>query len=253
MLFEGEKANKLLYYGSTIDDVRQLLSKQRVIEEQTYKYAQTRIFSRMTLSMCEILVLASNGYPNGAFSLSRQVYEGLVIMDYLREHSCDEDLIERFFDSYNISILQLCKRTKEDGQQSTHIEDQKLEDYTKKYSCFCDAKGRFSDYWWAGKRFSFKKLSNQTRFKSNYMYKYTCEITHMSFLNSFLHLGNNENDILIGQSEEGYNTPLWFAMICFADAMNIFSEVIDENWNEVIEKAEKCIQYFSLDARGNDS
>jgi hypothetical protein len=30
--------------------------------------------------------------------------------------------------------------------------------------------------------------------------------------------------------------------------MNIFSEVIDENWNEVIGKAEKCIQYFSPDA-----
>ena len=42
---------------------------------------------------------------------------------------------------------------------------------------------------------------------------------------------------MIGQSEEGYNTPLWFAMICFAAAMNIFSEVIDENWSEVIEKA----------------
>lgn len=248
MLLDEEKAKEMLYYGSAIDDVRQLLSKQRVVEAQTYKYAQTRIFSRMTLSMCEILVLASNGYPNGAFSLSRQVYEGLVIMDYLREHSCDEDLIERFFDSYNISILQLCKQTKEDGQQSTRIEDQKLEDYTKKYSCFCDAKGRFNDYWWAGKSFSFKKLSNQTRFKSNYMYKYTCEITHMSFLNSFLHLGNNENDILIGQSEEGYATPLWFAMICFADAMNIFAEVIDENWSEVIEKAEKCIKYFSPDA-----
>lgn len=253
MLFEGEKANKLLYYGSTIDDVRQLLSKQRVIEKQTYKYAQTRIFSRMTLSMCEILVLASNGYPNGAFSLSRQVYEGLVIMDYLREHSCDEDLIERFFDSYNISILQLCKRTKEDGQQSTEIEDQQLEDYAKQYSSFCDKKGWFKDYWWAGKDFTFTKLSDQTRFKSNYMYKYSCEITHMSFLNSFLHLGNNESDILIGQSDEGYDTPLWFAMICFADAINIFAQVIDENWSEVIAKAEKCIQYFSPDAFSDDA
>ena len=247
MLFEEEKANRLLYYGSTIDDVRQLLSKQRVIEEQTYKYAQIRIFSRMTLSMCEILVLASNGYPNGAFALSRQVYEGLVIMDYLRENSCDENLIERFFDSSSISSLRLLKQAKADGQQTTHIEDLQLGDYLNKYSAFCDAKGRFRDYWWAGKDFSFTKLSNQTRFKSNYMYKYSCEITHMSFLNSFLHLGNNENDILIGQSEEGYNTPLWFAMICFADAMNIFSKVIDENWREVIEKAEKCIQYFSPD------
>ena len=60
----------------------------------------------------------------------------------------------------------------------------------------------------------------------------------MSFLNSYLHLGNNENDILIGQSEEVHSTPLWVAMICFADAMNIFSEVIGENWNEVIDKAE---------------
>lgn len=248
MLLDEEKAKEMLYYGSAIDDVRQLLSKQRVVEEQTYKYAQTRIFSRMTLSMCEIFVLASNGYPNGAFSLSRQVYEGLVIMDYLREHSCDKDLIERFFDSSSISSLRLLRQAKADGQQSTQIEDQQLADYAKKYADFCNANGRFSDYWWVGKGFSFTNLSNQTRFKSNYMYKYSCEITHMSFLNSFLHLGNNENDILIGQSEEGYTTPLWFAIICFADAMNIFSEVIDENWSEVIEKAEKCIKYFSPDA-----
>lgn len=72
MLSEEEKAKRVLYYGSTIDAVRQLLSKQHVVEEQTYKYAQTRIFARMTLSMCEILVLADNSYPNGAFSLSRQ-------------------------------------------------------------------------------------------------------------------------------------------------------------------------------------
>ena len=253
MLFEGEKAKELLYYGSTIDDVRQLLSKQRVVEERTYKYAQTRIFSRMALSMCEILVLVSNGYPNGAFSLSRQVYEGLVIMDYLREHSCDENLIERFFDSSSISSLRLLRQAKADGQQSTQIEDQQLADYAKKYPNFSDTKGRFSDYWWAGKGLSFTNLSNQTRFRSNYMYKYSCEITHMSFLNSYLHLGNNENDILIGESEEGHNTPLWFAMICFADAMNIFSEVIDENWSEVIEKAARCIKYFSPDAPNNDA
>ena len=253
MLLDEEKAKKLDYYGSTIDTVRQLLGKQRVTEKRTYKYAQTRIFARMTLSMCEIFVLASSGYPNGAFSLSRQVYEGLVIMDYLREHSGDKSLIERFFDSSSISIVRLLRQAKADGQQSTEKEDQQLEDYAKQYSSFCDKNGWFRDYWWAGKDFTFTKLSNQTRFKSNYMYKYSCEITHMSFLNSFLHLGNDENDILIGQSAEGYNTPLWFAMICFAEAINIFSNVIDENWNEVSEKAEKCIKYFSPDAPSNDT
>lgn len=253
MLFEEEKETRLLYYESTIDAVRQLLDKQQVVEERTYKYAQTRIFSRMTLSMCEILVLASNGYPNGAFALSRQVYEGLVIMDYLRAHSYDKNLLERFFDSSDMSRLRLLRQAKADGQQSTQNEDLQLEGYTKKYSCFCNAKGRFSDYWWAGKDFSFTKLSNQTHFKSNYMYKYSCEITHMSFLNAYLNLGHNENDILIGQSEEGYNTPLWFAMICFGDAMNIFSKVIDENWGEVLEKAEQCIKYFSPDAFCNDT
>ena len=247
MLLDEEKAKKLDYYGSTIDAVRRLLVKQRVTEERTYKYAQTRIFARTTLSMCEIFVLASSGYPNGAFSLSRQVYEGLVIMDYLRENSCDENLIERFFDSSSISSLRLLKQAKADGQQTTHIEDLQLRDYYQKYASFLNKHGKLSDYWWAGKDFSFTKLSNQTRFKSNYMYKYSCEITHMSFLNSFLHLGNNENDILIGQSEEGCETPLWFAMICFADAMNIFSEVIDEDWSEVIARAENCIRDFSPD------
>ena len=81
------------------------------------------------------------------------------------------------------------------------------------------------------------------------MYKYTCEITHMSFLNAFFNLGHNENDILIGQTKEGYDMPLWFAMICFAEAIKIFSKVIDEDWSEMIDKAGKCIKCFSPNAQ----
>ena len=106
----------------------------------------SQITSICTLSQFAMLFSESNTaeddpsityFPNGAFSLSRQVYEGLVIMDYLREHSCDKDLIERFFDSSSISSLRLLRQAKADGQQSTQSEDQKLEDYTKKHSCFC--------------------------------------------------------------------------------------------------------------------
>jgi hypothetical protein len=67
-------------YADIIDTARTRLTTVVVLEEQTLKYAVVRLFSRTVLAMCEIYTLINNKYPNGAFALTRQVYESIVIM-----------------------------------------------------------------------------------------------------------------------------------------------------------------------------
>ena len=85
-------------YANILDEIRNILVSISVVEEATLRCAVVRLFSRATLSMCEIYILMNNGYPKGAFALSRQIYESIVLMDYLITHQNDEAMIERYFD-----------------------------------------------------------------------------------------------------------------------------------------------------------
>ena len=90
-------------FANIIDEIRNKLAQISVVEESTLRYAIIRLFIRATLSMCEIYTLMNNGYPEGAFALSRQIYEAIVLMDCLAKYGSDEAMIERYFDDIEIT------------------------------------------------------------------------------------------------------------------------------------------------------
>lgn len=68
-------------YADILDEIRNKLISISFVEEATVRYAIIRLFARATLSMCEIYTLINNEYPEGAFSLSRQIYDTIVLID----------------------------------------------------------------------------------------------------------------------------------------------------------------------------
>lgn len=94
-------------FAYIIDEIRNALIKIPIVEEATIEYAIIRLFSRATLSMCEIHNLMDNGYPEGAFALSRQIYETIVLMNYLINHESDKAMIERYFDDIEITKIKI--------------------------------------------------------------------------------------------------------------------------------------------------
>ena len=232
-------------YANIIDDIRNKLVQIKVVEEVTLKYAIIRLFARATLSMCEIYTLMNNGYPNGAFSLSRQIYETIVIMNYLTKHQNDKKMIERYFDDIEITKIKIQieqeKYVKNEIKNSTN---NLLKNYSEKYPDFCNTNNYFADYWWVEKGCTFAKLAARTEIPKDYMYKETSCNIHMSSFNSLHYVGSNQNDILIGETYNEINKAGWYSMLCFCMAMDIFRKAyyVEIELNKLISRGQELVR-----------
>lgn len=208
-------------FRAVVDHCRAEISKNEgIIIEDTLYYAVMRMYCRVLLSCCEIFILLKEGYPHGALSLSRQVYEGLVIIDVLlkAEKDGDEKMPERFLDAAEISELQyyidmadMLKNddsSNEKAQNSLRSLIEELNEVTSKYP---DTKN-ISDYWWAN-CWGFNKLSDKSQFQKGHMYKFTCMNTHLNAYSAIEYLDNNKC-IVIGEMDDGFEMPIWYTSLC---------------------------------------
>lgn len=173
-------------------------------------------------------------YPNGAFALSRQIYESIVIMNYLIKHKDDKQLIERFYDSIEITCLQIMKEYEKLYSCEVNKSFSELDDYQEKYNEYTNSHGFFKDYWWVRKGCCFSDLAQETDFPKNYMYKETSNAVHMSTYNSFMYMGSNPNEILIGETYDGVEKAGWYSMLCYTMAMDLFRSIINIELDDLI-------------------
>ncbi len=237
--------------GEAIDFCREKVSSSSIIQNRTFEYAIILLYSRLLLTMCEIYTLLLNGYPEGAMSLWRNTYENIVITNYLFKNKCDKDLIERFFDSVDVSAWIEDRKTLEwyskncpdnsEIQQKLNYAENELRKYAVKYPEYCDvSKLRFSDYWWVKKGCTFAKLSDETDFPKNYMYNIASSKLHASLFSSVFYIDNSEEGILIGETEKGLEIPLHYSALNLAVSTMMINDIFpDLGLSKVIDKLKK--------------
>ncbi len=237
--------------GEAIDFCREKVSSSSIIQNRTFEYAIILLYSRLLLTMCEIYTLLLNGYPEGAMSLWRNTYENIVITNYLFKNKCDKDLIERFFDSVDVSAWIEDRKTLEwyskncpdnsEIQQKLNYAENELRKYAVKYPEYCDvSKLRFSDYWWVKKGCTFAKLSDETDFPKNYMYNIASSKLHASLFSSVFYIDNTEEGILIGETEKGLEIPLHYSALNLAVSTMMINDIFpDLGLSKVIDKLKK--------------
>ena len=237
--------------GEAIDFCREKVSSSSIIQNRTFEYAIILLYSRLLLTMCEIYTLLLNGYPEGAMSLWRNTYENIVITNYLFKNKCDKDLIERFFDSVDVSAWIEDRKTLEwyskncpdnsEIQQKLNYAENELRKYAVKYPEYCDvSKLRFSDYWWVKKGCTFAKLSDETDFPKNYMYNIASSKLHASLFSSVFYIDNTEEGILIGETEKGLEIPLHYSALNLAVSTMMINDIFpDLGLSKVIDKFKK--------------
>ena len=215
-------------YANILDKIREKLECIPVVEEATFRYAIIRLFARATLSMCEIYTLMNNGYPEGAFALSRQIYETIVLMGCLVKHGNDESIIERYFDDIEITKIKIRVEQEKHAKNKTNVSSaENLIKYTEKHHAFCDKNNSLSDYWWFGKGSKFADLARETNFPKDYMYKETSSALHMSPFNSMIYVGSKQSEILIIKHFKYFN----LNYICDFKKCNYFKiEIISHNF-----------------------
>lgn len=116
-----------------------------------YKNILLRITGKSIVTIREIMCLVSYGYPDGALSLARNLYEQFVTICFFERHRNDSDFDNYVTDFYNDYNIQRYKALLFDEQYYTHNScgQQKIEkelDELKKESHH-KVNG---DFWWTG-------------------------------------------------------------------------------------------------------
>ena len=122
-----------------------------------YKNLLFHTMKKSIVTIKEILILCSEGYSDGAISLSRNLYEQLVTVIFFEIHKKDQDFQDYVYDYYLDFDIQQSKRRKKyfelvehDKEQAHEIESeiQKLKEKAKYKGAKGDGKQVGKDWWW---------------------------------------------------------------------------------------------------------
>ena len=217
----------LKFYEDTINKCEDIIAEEagkwKTADDINYYFLST--YAKAILTTRESLCLLENGYPDGALSRAREVYEQMVIAFYINNNYSDE-LIERYYADYELKVYKYRKLSyenikevhiicKEDYQNLENECSQKINNLKRQYG-----KMR-GDYWWVLDR----NINNFNDIQDNVgadlliiLYKRACISTHAGALSDIALLGrdNKEGSLLrTDQTWEGFETPIILLMGSF--------------------------------------
>ena len=242
--FEDEIANKVHH------NLKSDLDYQNILVHSAAK---------TIITMREIIILCGNGYPNGALSLARNIYEQFIICAFLCQHKDDTNfptIVRNYHLSYDLkrnNALQYeAKFCTKDTAELSRLEIEKnslvasvAPNDTKK------------DYWWAGKT-SFKGLvdciiDNETdeSFKvflhQLYLfYQRACASIHAGALGNEALLGTDEE--LVGTDTRpqmaGHDFPLYYAANSLIGVIGVISKEFKFDCNNLLVSLNNLSIYY---------
>lgn len=197
----------------------------KVYVTNNYQTILMHIVGKALLTTRELLTLCAHGYPEGALSLGRNLYEQMIIASFFEMHKNDEDFqeyIDDFFLSYDVQRNK-CLRDIDQYFPAGDIDELKTEQDNLKKRTKRNIRG---DYWWAGCN-SFSDLvkhimQDQTdegiyQFLGvHYMrYKRACIALHAGCIGNSIRIGSNTRGNVIDTSPSvyGQSTPLVYAAV----------------------------------------
>lgn len=208
--------------------------------EFAYDYKSLLFFmaGKSVVTMKEILCLVQCGYPEGALSLARNLYEQFVIAEFFHTHKADDnfqDYIDDFFADYEIQRNKLLLFSTEYVENDIAAKQQ-IEQYIAEIRANAHIKKK-GTYWWADKgTFSdmvIDLIERQTdpafkKFMAMYhaMYKRACVSLHASCAGNMLRLGDNSEFCGVDNRprENGHSVPLLLGVYSFLHVTGVVCE-----------------------------
>lgn len=190
-----------------------------------YQTILLHIVGKSLVTAREILTLCAHGYPDGALSLGRNLYEQMIIVSFFEIHKGDADFqgyIDDFFLSYNVQRNK-CLRDIDKYLPGGNISElnTEREELKKRTTRRLDG-----DYWWTGHatfselvRHVMQDQTDETVFSFlgiQYMrYKRACLSLHASCMGNSIRIGSNDGLNVVDTSPRicGQSTPLIYAAI----------------------------------------
>lgn len=218
---------KLDNFMDIIDQFENSLAEKthhKMCVSNNYQTILIHIAGKSILTTREILTLCAHGYPDGALSLARNLYEQMMIVAFFEMHKNDDNFqeyVDDYFLSYEVHRNKCLRDITKYISTTDDVLDNKYEELKKR----TDRKIK-GDYWWAHCN-SFSDLMDcvireQTDEKIHQFlgvhyarYKRACLSLHSSCIGNSNRIGNNVGFEVVdtSPSECGQSTPLVFATV----------------------------------------
>lgn len=202
---------------------------QHIKTDNNYLNILLFAFGKSIMTMREIICLSTFGFPDGALSLARNIYEEFIIVSFFEKHRQDSDFqnyVDDYYLDYNIQRNKSLRYEAAHFDNSTSLEE--IKDETAKAKSVSHREITQQDFWWTGKG-TFAKVvediqnsENDPKIKTflarlHFAYKRACASIHASCLGNALRLGVDSNYIGIDNSAKtnGHALPLYLATCAF--------------------------------------
>mgnify|MGYP003295659129 CR=1 FL=1 len=219
------RLKELLTLTNTFEEVFSNAVNEKGINEETYETILANICGKTLVTSREIITLCANGYPDGALSLARNVFEQMIIIAFFEQRKNNPDfieIVEKYFKNYTIQRNRILRDIYEMRNDSN-----KEREYRQKLRDFKDDNNisDIRDYWWSGYN-SFSelckavikieasddKLMNSLLCQLYSNYKRACLSIHANCMGNAIRLGKDSYIGLVDTSPttKGQEHPLHF-------------------------------------------
>ena len=245
---------------------------QDAIQRENIKTANNNLnfllytLGKSIVTIRETITLCWAGYPDGALSLSRNIFEQFVHVAYIEGHKKSkklDSLLEKYNADYNYQRL---KNLKWEAEYISRNSEKKA--YYQKEIIAIKQKyqidKRQKDYWWAGLG-SFATMCDNVALQSEsfkmwvrnmqLIYKRACLAIHSSCMGNIIRLGSNLADVDVGPWDKGQEVSLFLASSgLFFIALSVYKE-LNENYEDLQSKlgALVCCYWDILNKKKSES
>lgn len=177
-----------------------------------------RTAGKALLSARESIALCEVGFPDGALSISRNVFEQCIHMAYVESFPDSErqDILYRYFEDYNIQRAKNLKFEAEYYYHDMSVAKQHQDVITSIKTKYGLTKVR--DYWWSGVNDFRSMMLNVAQrsgeldkliYRMYVVYRRACIALHASSIGNTLRIGSDFEGIDMGPWESGHESALF--------------------------------------------
>lgn len=231
-------------FDIAIENATQMMGAK---EAHDYLNLILRTAGKSIVTFREIVILSAFGYPDGALSLARNLYEQFILLSFFESKQEDHDFqtyIEDYFLHDEIQRLRALKFEASACRDNT-ADVRRIEDELLAVGKKAHHEVKANDYWWSGFQ-SFAAIYNYVRKENlsepglkrwigvlHFLYKRACISLHASALGNTIRLGDSKDSNVINTSPrlEGMNIPLQLATVSFIVIVGITCRELNINFD----------------------
>lgn len=240
------------------DEIELAITQKQILTDRNYANIILRIAGKSVVNMREIICLSTYGYPDGALSIARNLYEQVIILAFFENHKNDKDFnnyIEDYYTDYDIQRNKALQYKAENCLQDSQTQSAlKAELKQLKKAAHHSV---FGDYWWSGNS-KFAQLvkiaiasvpeekGQKFLHELHLVYKRACMSIHSNCIGNTLRLGINPDFVGIDTSPttKGHSLPLWFATTSFDYIMGVTYTLLGLDYQKNCQDLNNLVLFF---------